>query len=133
MDHASCVLCGEEAETARHLFLHCNYAAGIWYAVCRWLGVFAVLPADVMMSYGLLVGCGRNKKIRKGFAIVWMAFIRVIWKVRNERVFNNATVEVTDAVDMVQRLSWQWYLNKMASSSCLLYEWIWNPCECMLR
>jgi hypothetical protein len=24
-------------------------------------------------------------------------------------------------------------LNKVAKNSCLLYEWIWNPTDCMMR
>ncbi|MCI92963.1 hypothetical protein A2U01_0114261, partial [Trifolium medium] len=48
-----------------------------------------VIPPDIRMSYGLLVGCGGNKKIRKGYSIVWLAFMWVIWRFRNDRVFNN--------------------------------------------
>ncbi|MCH81167.1 LINE-1 reverse transcriptase like, partial [Trifolium medium] len=98
-----------------------------------WLGTMVVLPPDVMMSYGQLVGCGGNKKIRKGFSIVWLAFVWVIWRVRNDRVFNNVNGAVEETVDKIQRMSWQWYLNKTTKGSSLLYEWVWNPGDCMLR
>jgi hypothetical protein len=55
-------LCCEEEETARHIFLHCRFAAAVWYALNRWLGVVVVPPGEVLMSYGMLVGSGRNKK-----------------------------------------------------------------------
>ncbi|MCI04536.1 putative ribonuclease H protein, partial [Trifolium medium] len=87
IDDSLCSLCGETVETSRHIFLHCRFAADVWYHVNRWLGTMVVLPPDVMMSYGQLVGCGGNKKIRKGFSIVWLAFVWVIWRVRNDRVF----------------------------------------------
>jgi uncharacterized membrane protein SpoIIM required for sporulation len=81
---------GGEEETARHLFLHCRFAAAVWYALNRWLGgVVVVLPGEVLMSYGMLVGSGRNKKVRKGFSGVWLAFVWVIWKTRNDRIFKN--------------------------------------------
>ncbi|MCH87455.1 ribonuclease H, partial [Trifolium medium] len=51
-EDAFCPLCTREVESSRHLFLHCKYAADIWYAVSRWLGVVTVLPANVLMSYG---------------------------------------------------------------------------------
>ncbi|CAJ2634810.1 unnamed protein product [Trifolium pratense] len=114
-------------------FLHCDFAAQIWYGLCRWLDVVVELPANVMMSYGSLIGSGRNKRMKKGFAIVWLAFIRTIWRARNDKTFNNVAGVVEDAVDLIQRLSWQWFLNNAATGSCLLYEWVWNPGDCMLR
>jgi hypothetical protein len=57
----------------------------------------------------------------------------VIWKARNDRIFNSTNVNVDAAVDCIQRLSWQWFLNRVAANSCLLYEWIWHPGECMIR
>jgi hypothetical protein len=133
IDEALCTVCDSSIESSRHLILHCNFAAKIWYAVCNWLGVVTVLPPDVAMSYGLLVGSGRNKRIRKGFSIVWLALAWVLWKNRNDCIFNNVVGSVDDVVGQIQRLSWQWYLNKLAKNSCLLYEWIWSPEDCMIR
>jgi hypothetical protein len=76
-NETACVLCRDGGESVRHLFLHCDYAVVIWYSVCRWLGVVVVLPAEVVMSYGVLVGSGINKKIRRGYSVVWLAFIWV--------------------------------------------------------
>ncbi|GAU26446.1 hypothetical protein TSUD_294120 [Trifolium subterraneum] len=132
-EDALCPTCGETIETVRHLFLHCRFASAVWYRVNRWLGTMVVIPHDIIMSHGLLVGCGGNKKVRKGYSIVWLAFVWVIWRFRNDRVFNNINGEVEDAMDSIQRLSWQWYLLKTAKGSSLLYEWVWNPGDCMLR
>jgi hypothetical protein len=127
-----CPLCGTVGETSNHLFLHCSFAAAVWYALNRWLGVVVVLPGEVILSYGHLVGSGRNKRIRKGFSSVWLAFVWTIWKTRNDKIFNNVNGDVEVAVEYIQRISWQWFLNKVAANSCLLYEWIWDPGECML-
>jgi hypothetical protein len=128
-----CSLCGLDVETTRHLFLHCRFAAAVWYALNRWLGVVVVSPGDVLTSYGMLVGSGMNKKIRKGYSSVWLAYVWVIWKSRNDRIFNIVVVSVDDMVDSIQRISWQWFLNKVAVNSCLLYEWVWDPGDCMMR
>jgi hypothetical protein len=130
---STCPVCGDVAETPGHLFLHCSFASTVWYALNRWLGVMVVLPADAVMSYCVLVGSGGNKKVRRGYSIVWLAYVWILWRVRNDRVFNNITENIDDTVDTIQRISWQWYLHKTASNSCLLYEWIWNPGECMIR
>ncbi|CAJ2663529.1 unnamed protein product [Trifolium pratense] len=39
-----CPVCTAEVETSQHLFLHCRFAAGIWYKLTRWLGVVTILP-----------------------------------------------------------------------------------------
>jgi hypothetical protein len=132
-DDSACVMCTNSIETAQHLFLHCNYAAQIWYEVFRCLGVELVLPPDPMMLYGMLLCSGRNKRVKKGFSTIWMTVIWVVWKLRNDRIFNNGNGVVAEAMDLIQRLSWHWFLNKSAKGSCLLYEWIWDPGECMLR
>ncbi|GAU51608.1 hypothetical protein TSUD_414400 [Trifolium subterraneum] len=126
-------MCGKEVECSRHLFIHCDFAAHIWYAICRWLGVVVILPPEVMMMYGILVGSGRNKKIKKGFSSVWLAFVWVVWRCRNDKIFNEVAGVVDDAVDMIQRLSWQWFVSDSGRGPCLLYEWIWDPGDCMLR
>jgi hypothetical protein len=128
-----CLLCNGVAESTRHLFLHCPFASAVWYGLNRWLGVVVVPPLEMGMSYEQLVATCPNKKIRKGFSSVWLAFVWVIWKTRNDRIFNNMVGNVDEALDCIQRLSWQWFLNKVARNSCLFYEWRWNPCECMLR
>jgi hypothetical protein len=72
----------------------------------RWLGVVVVVPpGDVMLSYVQFVGSGRNRKIRKGFSSVWLVFVWVIWKARNDRIFNNVNGEVEVAVECIQCIS----------------------------
>jgi hypothetical protein len=50
-----------------------------------------------------------------------------------DRVFNNGVIDVAETVEYIQRLSWRWFVNNTAKGLCLLYEWVWNPDECMLR
>jgi hypothetical protein len=133
IDDALCPLCNGAVESVRHLFLHCPFASAVWYSLNRWLGVVVVPPLDVTMSYEQLMTRGLNKKIRRGFSSVWLAYVWVMWKMRNDLIFNNTAASVEVAVDGIQRLSWQWFLNKVAKNSCLLYEWIWNPTDCMMR
>jgi hypothetical protein len=130
---AGCVLCDGATETSKHLFLHCRFTAAVWYEVYRWLGFILVIPPEVVMLYGQLMLCGTNKKIRRGYSIVSIAFNWLIWNIRNDRIFNNKVGTVEEAVDSVKRLSWQWFLHKSAKGPCLLYEWGWSPGDCMLR
>jgi hypothetical protein len=57
-----CLPCVVRRKKRRDIF---SYIAGlwaVWYALNRWLGVVVVPPGEVLMSYGMLVGSGRNKK-----------------------------------------------------------------------
>jgi hypothetical protein len=132
VEDSRCPLCNIEIETAGHLFLRCRYVTGIWYAILRWLGVVSVLPPTILLSYAMLVGCGSNKKRRKGFSVVWLAYIWVVWKARNDRIFNNVVFDASVVMDQVQRVSWQWFMNNTSKSPSLLYEWEWDPGECMM-
>jgi hypothetical protein len=79
-----CPLCATAIETSGHVFLHCRFAAEVWYMLSRWLGMTTVLPPNVLSSYVMLVGYGSNKKQRKVFSIAWLAFVWALWKSRNQ-------------------------------------------------
>jgi hypothetical protein len=97
----------------------------------RWLRTLTVLPPNVSSSYVMFVGYGSNR--RKGCSIVWLAFVWALWKCRNDYIFNNKVANAADLFNYIQRLSWKWYMSSVAKGPCLLYEWVWNPGECMLR
>jgi hypothetical protein len=65
--------------------------------------------------------------------VIWLAFVWAVWKARNDRVFNNVVVDAPVIFDLVQRLSWNWFVNNTAKAPFLLYEWVWNPGDCMMR
>jgi hypothetical protein len=132
-DETVCSVCAEEIETTTHLFLHCGFAASVWYALNRWLGVIIILPPNLVMSYSTFVLCGGNRKRRKAFSLVWLAFVWGLWRMRNDRIFNNKVSTPDEVIDYIQRVSWQWYMSNIAKGPCLLYEWVWNPGDCMMR
>jgi hypothetical protein len=128
-----CVLCGLAPESATHLFLHCHFAAKVWYDITRWLGFIIVLPHSIESSLAVLIGCAKSKKERVGLCLIWNAFMWVIWSVRNGVIFNNDTVFVEEVADRIKMLSWKWYIGRVAKGPFLLYEWEWSPLECMVH
>jgi hypothetical protein len=111
-------MCGGTVETSRHLILFCDFAMAVWYSVSRWLGLVILIPPEVIVSYCQLIGSGVNKRVKNGYSIVWLAFIWVIWKSLNDRIFNNNEGSVEEAVDLVKRLSWQWLFLVPVSWKC---------------
>jgi hypothetical protein len=47
----------------------------------------------------------------------------VIWKVRNDLIFNNKSITEEEVVDLVKVSAWRWFLGRRTKHPCLLYEW----------
>jgi hypothetical protein len=131
VQHGQCVNCMMGPETALHLFLHCNYAAKVWYDVTRWLGFTIILPNNIVSSLAILMNCAKNKREKVGLCLIWNTFVWVVWNARNNHIFNNVTVICDELVEEVKIMSWKWYISRVAKGRFLLYEWTWNPLDCM--
>lgn len=75
----------------------------------------------------------KRKKVRKGLRMIWKVAIWVIWKVRNERIFNNVIVTWEEIVEEVKVMSWRWIIGRTSTPSCMFYEWSWSPRDCLMR
>jgi hypothetical protein len=128
-----CVACNCTLETSLHLFLHCGIAAQVWYAIARWISHDLPLPPSIFHSFVMLVGCGINKSRKKGLRLIWHAFIWTIWRARNNRIFNSCVIDLLEILDNIKRISWQWFIGRMAKSPCLFYEWCWDSGDCFHR
>jgi hypothetical protein len=131
VQHGQCVNCTMGPETALHLFLHCHYAAKVWYDVIRWLGFTIILPNSIVSSLAILMNCAKNKREKVGLCLIWNTFVWVVWNARNNHIFNNVTVICDELVEEVKIMSWKWYISRVAKGRFLLYEWTWNPLDCM--
>ncbi|XP_045792042.1 uncharacterized protein LOC123886801 [Trifolium pratense] len=133
IDQQNCVFCGHMTETAAHLFLHCNFTAKVWYGLTSWLGLTLIIPPNIATSFAMWATCVNSKKQKAGMRLIWSAFMWILWKRRNDCVFNNTATAVEEVLEQVKVLSWQWFIGRMAMGPCILYEWKWNPMDCMHR
>jgi len=46
----------------------------------------------------------------KGMGVIWLATIWILWKARNDKVFNDINVEVDVIVEEVEVMAWKWVL-----------------------
>ena len=128
-----CALCERGDESSLHLFLHCEVAGRVWQGVLVWWEKILLIPPNLFILWESWCGGERNKRTRNGLRVIWHTTIWVLWKARNERVFNNHITEVAEMVDEITVLSWRWSLDRILMSPCLYYEWCWNPKDCLLR
>ncbi|KAK2381610.1 hypothetical protein QL285_069201 [Trifolium repens] len=128
-----CVMCGSGVESTTHLFLHCEKAAAVWYAVMKWLGFMVIVPPDLVSSFVILGEHGKGKKEKLCLSLIWNSYVWSVWKFRNEFIFNNKEVVIEEVIEHVKFQSWKWFVGRVAKNPCLLYEWQWCPTECFSR
>jgi len=92
-----------------------------------WLGFHFITPHNLFAHLECWSGEARGKKVRKGFWLVWLAIIGLIWKSRNDRIFNNQVKTIEEMVEDIKILSWRWMLSRLNCTPCLFYEWCWDP------
>jgi hypothetical protein len=129
---SDCVVCEGVRESSTHLFLHCQYAAQIWGEIFKWLGVILVMPDSLQCFFEYFSGFARSNKARKGFHLVWHTALWLIWKVRNDVIFNNVAKNALECAEDIKVLSWKWSAHKLKISPCLYYEWCWDPGSCFV-
>jgi hypothetical protein len=129
----NCCWCNLEPETSNHLFLHCSLAHKVWCDIFKWLGVIIVMPANCFYLFDCFSEAGASNKFRKGLRLVWHTAIWVLWRARNNLIFNNIREDPVDIVEGIKVLSWRWSVDRLNIPPCLYYEWVWDPGDCFLR
>jgi hypothetical protein len=130
-EEAGCILCGAISENSVHLLLHCPVASAVWYKLCRWLRFYFANPPNLFISFASFLGFTCLKKRKKGLALIWHAAVWVLWKVRNDRIFNNKLISVEEVVELIKVTAWRWFLGRLTRHPCLFYEWNHEPFCCM--
>jgi hypothetical protein len=127
-----CACCGEELETAAHLFLYCNVARTVWKEIFTWLKVQFSLPHNLFsLLYCLL--CAGDPRAYKGRLMICCATVWQIWRYRNSILFDNNRGTVLDLIEAVKVASWKWWLARSKNAHCLFYEWRMEPGLCLPR
>jgi hypothetical protein len=102
--------CGKE-ESVYHLFFECPIFAGLWYDVCKWLGISSAFQHDVLhhfYQFEGLIGGGRVHSMR--VIVIWFDCFWIIWKSGYDKVFKNKNIYICseELVEEVKRYSWNW-------------------------
>lgn len=129
----NCVWCGVGVETTSHIFLHCDLVRNVWMKLMEWLDFNFIMPPNLFIHWECWSGGVWNNRIRKGLRMIWQAAIWVMWKARNNCIFNNEITRWEEVVDEIKVVSWRWLLGRFQGPSCLFYEWEWDPQKCLLR
>ena len=90
----NCALYEVFPETCSHLFFSCKMAYKIWLGCYKWLGIQTVLPQMASDHWRQHMGLGRGLKRKLIWQVIWFSVIWIIWKNRNNKIFDGAEMDL---------------------------------------
>jgi len=118
-------------ETSHHLFLSCPIFGSVWHHLRRWLGILGVdhmCLSDHFLQFGYLRSGYR--RIRSTLILIWLACIWVLWKERNNKIFNKA-MSIDEIVNKVKLSSFWWLKAKHVNFAFSYHNWWLTQMECL--
>jgi hypothetical protein len=94
--------CDEDAETASHLLLHCQSVWLVWIKIIDWWSIYWAIPGSVdelFLNWSYFSDGDMQKRCGVWFYI--QHYIWSIWKVSNDKVFNNAEPQWDGCFSMI--------------------------------
>ncbi|XP_071734404.1 uncharacterized protein [Rutidosis leptorrhynchoides] len=124
-----CPLCDKTIESVDHALFSCPKVRKIWEKIFKWWGINVA-------SYGLisLEGLYRGETTfqcsvfgaKVWQAMVWTSFY-LIWKIRNQKVFNKSCWSSPVALNEIQVKSFEWIAKRCKTKNIEWLDWLQNP------
>ncbi|XP_058726751.1 uncharacterized protein LOC131598139 [Vicia villosa] len=131
-DAACCVFGCSQIEDIQHLFINCAVLRRLWGSIYDWLGIAYPVGSDCISNFLHMLNSLRFKCSRKRVGCIWMATCWLIWKQRNDIIFNNVVADMDEILHSVKMLSWWWLeIGNNRKVLCNFYEWSHCPLEYM--
>ena len=98
-----CVAGCDDIESATHLFLHCNTFNHLWSSVRMWLGISSVPSGELRHHFNQFTKmAGMPRTSHLFLTIIWFATVWVIWKEKNNCVFQNMISNTSTLLEQVK-------------------------------
>jgi hypothetical protein len=109
-DDDVCIMCGQEAESADHLFLGCVVTRELWYRLLMPAGLSALAPAGVerLAVWWLRQRLLLQSDARPPFDSFILLVTWCTWKERNSRTFQRTATGIDGLLAAVIREAEDW-------------------------
>ncbi|XP_058216597.1 uncharacterized protein LOC131327443 [Rhododendron vialii] len=105
---AVCPFCALHVETPQHLLLHCRFAWVVWSGILEWWNLQWACPSAVA-ELALWWFGNRFRNLEKAtWEVCFYATLWSIWLTRNDYIFNGATTQASEVVDLVKTRVAMW-------------------------
>jgi len=99
-----CVLCSQLSETIDHLLICCPFSREIWFKVLQWMGWEDFAPSthfDSLADWWVFARKGISKEGRRCFDSLLVLTCWLLWKERNNRIFDRRVQTIDDVLARV--------------------------------
>ncbi len=124
-----CPLCLFGEETVDHIMARCSLATSLWQKVLLWWQLARTTPLDTAD----VISVSRSQRLPGMSQRLWQAVCYVtcwiIWKSRNNYVFNDGRVSVMHMLGDIQFYSFFWISHRFKMVKLLWVDWLLNPCQ----
>ena len=128
----SCALGCDCNETVNHLFLQCTLSTDLWALVWNWLGISFVHVGELrkhFLQFTKMAGMPTYSHLF--FTINWFVTIWMLWKKRNNWVFNSTVSNHFTLIEKVKLHSFLWLKSKQVAFAYSYHDWWKHPVLCM--
>ncbi|KAK2357157.1 hypothetical protein QL285_094457 [Trifolium repens] len=126
-----CVFCFQNVEDNAHLSFFRRFSKVVWDEVYKWLGQQSLLDNEGwnhFVSFGDLSNSKVDGRVRH---LIWLATTWIIWKHRNNVIFNGALPDTKLIIDEVKTFAWLWFSNRFGIKTCITFScWCIDPMAC---
>ncbi|KAJ0533359.1 putative RNA-directed DNA polymerase [Helianthus annuus] len=119
----TCKLCGEMVESAIHLFASCRIAEQVWEFVSRWCRIQRVYALELKDLANIHKNNNGSQRWKKVVSMVTKAAIWVIWRSRNEAVFEGKQPCVNRMKEEMKMFGYMWLKSRAKSVNISWDEW----------
>ena len=105
-----CPLCDQAPETIRHLLLECPFSRQAWHEILAWLRLTTSAPTNEasLKDWWQQARQDTPKSLRKGLASIALLMPWMIWKHRNECVFDDNLPSIHSLINKVKEEAALW-------------------------
>ncbi|GJV75495.1 RNA-directed DNA polymerase, eukaryota [Tanacetum coccineum] len=123
----ACPICSTHPETSHHLFWSCDLASNIWDLIFKWVDLFPNAVSSLTEMFSWL----DNMNLRASRKLVLESIIEVslwvIWKFRNQLVFDKKDWHRKDLFEHITSYSFLWFSSRNRKFHVSWNQWIQNP------
>ncbi|XP_076892373.1 uncharacterized protein LOC143544101 [Bidens hawaiensis] len=123
LESTRCPLCGDYDETSDHLFVSCQSSQVIWQVIAQWCKVptlYAFSIKDLLDFHLTIQGTEKRRKVIHAMVLIT---IWSIWKLRNDRVFNQAETLHSKTIEEIKSLGYLWVRCRSKESDITWNSW----------